>query len=204
MSNEPIETHLARALPTLADKIGALPPDSFTADTPAPPSPQGSPRRVVMVAAAAAILVAVAVVAWVAKPEGTSTERVATEGVDEPAGGYDARISIDKFSGMENPSWPLADEELSSILKLVDQLPTEAGEDLRPGLGFRGVIVAFQESGDLAILGALGEYVEFEHADGRIEVKRDDDQDVMRALTALIAERTDDPDDLADLRPWLP
>ena len=156
MSSEPTEKRLARDLPTLADKIGALPPGSFTADTPSPPSPQASPWRVVMVASAAAILLAVAVVAWVAKPEGTSTERVATEGVEEPASGYEARISIDKFSGMENPSWPLSDEELSSILKLVDQLPTEAAQDVRPGLGFRGVTVAFQESGDLAILEALG------------------------------------------------
>jgi hypothetical protein len=204
MSTTSIEARLARDLPVLADELGALPPDSVRAETPASPSPGRSLRRVLVAAAAAAVLVAVAMAVWSADPDGISTERVAIGGVDEPEGGFDAEISIDKYSGMPNPRWPLSDEELSSILELVDRLPAGAPEDRRPQLGFRGVQITFDEPGGLAILGVFGDHVHLERADGRVTVRRDDDHEVMRAMTARIVARTDDPRDLGDLRPWLP
>ncbi len=128
---------------------------------------------------------------------GTSTP---VETTDDPS------IFLDIFSGLPNPEWPLADDELRTLNEAIADLEERpAGTVLRDGLGFRGagITYAAEDEADGHGVFIRGDHVVVYSPDGTKEVLDDPGGTVLRLAAAIIATRTDDPRFLDVLRPWL-
>jgi hypothetical protein len=56
-----------------------------------------------------------------------------------------AKVTLDIFSGRENPSWQLSEEQVNKLLSLIDTLPASEPAVFFDGLGYRGFMVSLRQ-----------------------------------------------------------
>jgi hypothetical protein len=59
-----------------------------------------------------------------------------------PATVKKAKVTLQIFSGRENPSWSLSEKQIDELLALLNDLPKAEPSDFQDGLGYRGFQVA--------------------------------------------------------------
>jgi hypothetical protein len=68
-----------------------------------------------------------------------------------PANVKKAKVTLQIFSGRENPSWSLSEKQIGELFALLKDLPkAEKPFDLHDGLGYRGFQVVLTEEEDTA------------------------------------------------------
>jgi len=63
-----------------------------------------------------------------------------------PANVKKAKVTLQVFSGRENPSWSLSEKQIDELLVLLNDLPKAEPSDFQDGLGYRGFQVALTET----------------------------------------------------------
>jgi redox-sensitive bicupin YhaK (pirin superfamily) len=58
-----------------------------------------------------------------------------------------AKVTLQVYSGRENPSWDLSEKQIGDLLALVGDLPKSEAFTLPDGLGYRGFHVELTENG---------------------------------------------------------
>ncbi|HEX9961766.1 MAG TPA: hypothetical protein VGB00_12575 [Pyrinomonadaceae bacterium] len=57
-----------------------------------------------------------------------------------------AKVTLQVFSGRENPSWSLSEKQIGELLALLKDLPKAEPSDFQDGLGYRGFQVVLTEN----------------------------------------------------------
>lgn len=57
-----------------------------------------------------------------------------------------AQVTLDIFSGRENPSWELSTEQLAALVSILDTLPGSDPKNSFDGLGYRGFLVVISDA----------------------------------------------------------
>jgi hypothetical protein len=63
-----------------------------------------------------------------------------------PANVKKAKVTLQVFSGRENPSWSLSEKQIDELLALLNDLPKAEPSDFQEGLGYHGFQVALTEN----------------------------------------------------------
>jgi hypothetical protein len=63
-----------------------------------------------------------------------------------PANVKKAKVTLQIFSGRENPSWSLSEKQIDELLVLLNDLPKAEPGDFQDGLGYRGFQVVLTEN----------------------------------------------------------
>jgi hypothetical protein len=63
-----------------------------------------------------------------------------------PVNVKNAKVTLQIFSGRENPSWSLSEKQIVELLTLLDNLPKAERGDFPDGLGYRGFQVELTEN----------------------------------------------------------
>lgn len=63
-----------------------------------------------------------------------------------PANVKKAKVTLQVFSGRENPSWSLSEKQIDELLALIKDLPKAEPRDFPDGLGYRGFQVVLTEN----------------------------------------------------------
>jgi hypothetical protein len=72
--------------------------------------------------------------------------------------GKKAKVTLDIFSGRENPSWQLSEEQINKLLSTLDALPTSERVRFFDGLGYRGFLVSLTEAASSKEAGSIKAY----------------------------------------------
>lgn len=73
-------------------------------------------------------------------------KRLALPAAATPANVKKAEVTIQVFSGRENPSWSLNEKQIDELLALLKDLPKAEPGDFQDGLGYRGFQTVLTES----------------------------------------------------------
>lgn len=57
-----------------------------------------------------------------------------------------AKVTLQVFSGRENPSWSLSEKQIDELMALLNDLPKAEPSDFQDGLGYRGFQVVLTEN----------------------------------------------------------
>lgn len=63
-----------------------------------------------------------------------------------PVNVKNAKVTLQIFSGRENPSWSLSEKQIAELLMLLNNLPKAEPGDFQDGLGYRGFQVVLTEN----------------------------------------------------------
>lgn len=63
-----------------------------------------------------------------------------------PVNVKNAKVTLQIFSGRENPSWNLSEKQIDELLKLLNDLPKTESGDFQDGLGYSGFRVVLTEN----------------------------------------------------------
>ena len=63
-----------------------------------------------------------------------------------PANVKKAKVTLQIFSGRENPSWSLSEKQIDALLALLNDLPKAEPSDFQDGLGYRGFQVVLTDA----------------------------------------------------------
>ena len=63
-----------------------------------------------------------------------------------PANVKNAKVTLQIFSGRENPSWSLSEKQIDELLRLLNNLPKAEPVDFQDGLGYSGFLVTLTEN----------------------------------------------------------
>lgn len=63
-----------------------------------------------------------------------------------PVNVKDAKVTLQIFSGRENPSWSLSEKQIDELLALLNDLPKAKPGDFQDGLGYQGFRVVLTEN----------------------------------------------------------
>lgn len=63
-----------------------------------------------------------------------------------PAKMKKAKVTLQVYSGRENPSWSLSEKQIDELLALLDNLPKAEPRDFQDGLGYSGFQVVLTEN----------------------------------------------------------
>lgn len=63
-----------------------------------------------------------------------------------PANVKKAKVTLQVFSGRENPSWSLSEKQIDELLALLKDLPKAEPSDFQDGLGYSGFQVVLTEN----------------------------------------------------------
>ncbi|MBA3322851.1 MAG: hypothetical protein H0T45_15580 [Pyrinomonadaceae bacterium] len=56
------------------------------------------------------------------------------------------KVTLDVFSGKENPTWLLSEEQADALISVLDALPASVPSSFFDGLGYRGFLVTTTDS----------------------------------------------------------
>jgi hypothetical protein len=63
-----------------------------------------------------------------------------------PVNVKNAKVTLQIYSGRENPSWSLSEKQIDELLALLKDLPKAEPSDFRDGLGYQGFRVVLTEN----------------------------------------------------------
>lgn len=69
-----------------------------------------------------------------------------------------AKVTLDIFSGRENPSWQLSEEQVDKLISIFNTLPASEPVKFFDGLGYRGFMVSLSEAASKRETGSLKAY----------------------------------------------
>jgi len=72
--------------------------------------------------------------------------------------GKKAKVALDIFSGRQNPSWQLSEEQIKKLFSTLDALPTSEPVEFFDGLGYRGFQVSLTEAASSKEAGSIKAY----------------------------------------------
>ena len=78
------------------------------------------------------------------------------------------KVTLDVFSGKENPTWVLSEEQVDAFISVLDALPASAPSSFYDGLGYRGFLVTTtdSESGETSSVTAYKGKIRYSSGEG--------------------------------------